>query len=50
MDLAAMRQLFQCMGYSQLAATAVADKQVQGIDSLDELRILKDKQGDHKCL
>jgi hypothetical protein len=35
MDLAAMHQLFQHMGYSQFAVTAVVDK--QGINSLDEL-------------
>jgi hypothetical protein len=37
---AAMRQVFQCLGFSQQAATAVVDN--QGINSLDELRILKD--------
>jgi hypothetical protein len=47
MDLAAMRQLFQCMGYSQVAVTAVVDK--QGINSLGELRILKDMEITNLC-
>jgi hypothetical protein len=47
MDLAAMRQLFQHMGYSQVAATAIVDK--QGIDSLDELHILKDEEITNVC-
>jgi hypothetical protein len=47
MDLAAMHQLFQHMGYSQVAATAIVDE--QGINSLDELRILKDKEITNLC-
>lgn len=42
-----MRQLFQRMGFSQAAATAVVDD--QGIDSLAELRILKDDEITNLC-
>jgi hypothetical protein len=47
MDLAAMYQLFQHMGYSQVAVTAIVDE--QGIDLLDELRILKDEMITNLC-
>jgi hypothetical protein len=47
MDLAAMHQLFQGMGYSQVAVTAIVDK--QGIDSLDEPCILKDEEITNLC-
>jgi hypothetical protein len=39
---ATMRQVFQCLGFSQQAMTAVVDD--QGINLLDELRILKDDE------
>jgi len=44
---AAMRQVFQRLGFSQQAATAVVDD--QGINSLDELRILKDDEITNLC-
>jgi hypothetical protein len=47
MDLAAMHQLFQHIGYSQVAVTAIVDE--QGIDSLEELHILKDKEITNLC-
>jgi hypothetical protein len=48
MYLAAMHQLFQHMGYySQVAVRAIVDE--QGIDSLDELHILKDKEITNLC-
>jgi ribosomal protein S13 len=42
MDFTTIHWLFQCMGYSQVAATAVVDK--QGINSHDKLHILKDEE------
>jgi hypothetical protein len=42
-----MHQLFQHMGYSQFAVTAIVDE--QGIDSLDKLCILKDKEITNLC-
>jgi hypothetical protein len=47
MDLTAMHQLFQCMGYSQAAVAAIVDK--QGINLLDELHILKDEEIMNLC-
>jgi hypothetical protein len=42
-----MRQLFQRMGYSQVAVTVIVGK--QGINSLDELHILKDEEITNLC-
>jgi hypothetical protein len=47
MDLGAMHQLFQHMGYSQVAVTAVVDK--QGINSLDELSAFSRTRRSQTC-
>jgi len=46
-DAAAMRQVFTRLGFTQEAATSIVD--VQGIDSLEELRILSDSDVENLC-